>query len=63
MDFFIPPHFIATPVTHQQPALQHAKGISKMDFYPTTFHSHPGHTSTARLATCRRHKQGKTELT
>jgi len=32
MDFF-PPHFIATPVTHQQPALQHAEGISKMDFF------------------------------
>jgi hypothetical protein len=31
--FFIPPHFIATPVTHQQPALQHAEGISKMDFF------------------------------
>ena len=29
MDFFIPPHFIATPVTHQQSALQHAEGISK----------------------------------
>ena len=49
--------------TEKKSILQHAKGISKMDFFSTTFHSHPGHTSTIRLATCRRHKQGKKELT